>query len=240
VAIRAGKLRHRVILQSPVRSRDAHGGFVPLAWTDVRTLYASVEPKSGQEKYFSDKVLGQTSHIIVIRAQTETITTDMRLTWGSRVFNINAALREDEIQHKILIAATENTSIAEDTAGIENMIHTYSTDELDFTTTHSVLKSIPTNFRFAPDTFEVICTTLSGSIVTQPTVALGITGSLSKYRAPTLTTLVTAVNKRQGYSSLLVNESETGLRLQITTAGAVSVGGSYKGRLIVKGVLIPS
>lgn len=236
--IRAGELRHRVILQSRIAARTAQGGFT-YTWNNVRTISAKIEPKSGRETYFSDAVLALASHVIEVRVQSSTVTPDMRLTFGTRIFNIVQALLVDEIKHRLVIAATEIPGSAETATGSTNLITTYQTDEISFLTTHDIDKPIPTGFRFYPDSVEIVCTSLTGVVSIQPTIRAGILGNLTKYLTK-LPTLITAANLRQGYSGLSTNAGETDFRLGISVAGALSSGSVYKGRILVKGVLIPT
>lgn len=46
--MRAGDLRHRVTIQAATEIQDAYGEAIP-TWTDVSTVWASVEPLSGRE-----------------------------------------------------------------------------------------------------------------------------------------------------------------------------------------------
>lgn len=235
-AMRAGQLRHYVTLQSGSKTRTAQGGFTT-TWAQVRQFHAFISPKNGNEAFFGEQVRAQATHIITTRKQTERITPDMRITFNSRVFNILEALEVDEQRHEVRIAAIEVLGIAADATGTTNLEVTYQTDVIDFTLVQAVTKSMPSGKRFYPDRIEILCTEAGGTVTTQPTITGGITGSTTKYLAATTPTLLTAANKRQGYGGLLANEGETSFVFAITGAGAISAG-NYKGRLLVKGVLV--
>jgi SPP1 family predicted phage head-tail adaptor len=234
--MRAGKLRHSITIQQRAERRTNDGGFEP-QWTDHIACRASIDPKTGREASFADSVRAEMSHLIVIRQPRDEVRPEMRIVFGTRVFNILYAMRPREVRHELHIAAVENLSPAEDSASV-NKNQTYTTDELDFTATQSIEFVMPSGQRFYPDKFEVICTDLDGSVTTQPTVTLGINGSTSKYKAATLTTQLSTENSRQGYDTLLDNDGETTMVLGISTAGVVSSAGTYRGKLLVKGVLI--
>ncbi len=237
--IHAGALRHRVDIQNRIAARGVQGGFT-YTWSLLRTVWASVSPKTGNEYFFSDAVRANASHFITIRAQTETLTPDMRLVFGTRVFNIISVLLVDEIKHQVTIAAIESLSVSDSPTGIASIplvFVAFETQELDFTALQSVATSMATGKRFFIDSVEIVCTSLTGTVVTQPTITSGITGNLTKY-LNRLPTLITALNKRQSYSGLGANDGEVENILGISVAGAVSAAGVYKGILFVKGVLI--
>lgn len=111
-ALVTGRLRHRLTIQTRNPSRTAQGGFT-YSWNALRTVYAAVNPKTGREFWFAENIRAQMTHAITIRAQTEVITPDMRLVWGSRSFNILSALRIDEVQHIVEIAAVEDCAVSD-------------------------------------------------------------------------------------------------------------------------------
>lgn len=63
-------MRHKVTLQSQARVADGGGGFA-VTWTDVDDVYASIEPKSGNERFFGDKLESVISHIVTIRFRND-------------------------------------------------------------------------------------------------------------------------------------------------------------------------
>ena len=233
--LNTGSMRHRVTIQSRVIARSAQGGF-SYSWNNIRSVWSKVSPVMGNEYIFSTETRAKMTHSITMRAQSETITPDMRITFGTRVFNIIEAKLIDEIKHELQIAAIENVGVVQDSTG-ENMITTFQTDEFDFTTTQDVTKSMPLNKLIYLDGAEFVCTSFSGVVVTQPTFRVGIAGSLTKYLSR-ITTQLTGLNKRQAFTGLAANDGESALRLGISVAGAVSAGGTYRGIIIVKGVLV--
>ncbi len=94
----ASSLRHRVTLQQEIRTTDGAGGYAR-SWQDVADLWAeisSVNLKSyGQEKFFAGKIQAEITHKIIIRYRAG-ITTDMRLLFGSSIFNIRSIFNRDE------------------------------------------------------------------------------------------------------------------------------------------------
>lgn len=110
MAIRIGTLRHRVKLQQRSTAQDASGGQVT-TWSDVATVWADIQPLSGRELLAAQAVNSEVSHQIVIRWQpafaTPKSVAALRILYGSRIFNIAAALNEDERNRTLTLQATE-------------------------------------------------------------------------------------------------------------------------------------
>lgn len=94
-----GSLRHRVVLEAPVRVGDGGGG-AHLTWSLVAELWASVSPAAGSEGVVAEGPAGRISHEIVLRFRDD-VSPKMRIRLGSRVFEIVAALDIDE-RHRML------------------------------------------------------------------------------------------------------------------------------------------
>ena len=78
--MRIGKLNKRVILQSPVETRDDHGGYAE-SWTDVATVWAAIEPLRGQELYNAQQMNALASVKIRIRPYPG-LTPKWRVIWN--------------------------------------------------------------------------------------------------------------------------------------------------------------
>jgi uncharacterized phiE125 gp8 family phage protein/SPP1 family predicted phage head-tail adaptor len=103
----SGALRKRVTFQTETPTTDNAGGYA-LAWTNVITVWADIKPSSGN-KYFVDGHLeGHITHHVTIRYQTG-ITTDMRMVYSSRLFNIRAVLNADESNQWLELLVEEGT-----------------------------------------------------------------------------------------------------------------------------------
>lgn len=89
-----GKLRHRVTIQSESTTADGGGGFT-LAWTDVTTVWAAVEPLKGAERLRGQQLEAAVTHKITIRHRSD-VTTKQRLKFGTRLFNVRAVINPDE------------------------------------------------------------------------------------------------------------------------------------------------
>lgn len=90
---RIGSLRHRIVIEQLVLTSDLQGGFDE-SWTTFATVWASVEPSSGSERFFSQQIQPVYDHVIMIRSLSG-ITTTMRVSYDSRIFQIHAVERTD-------------------------------------------------------------------------------------------------------------------------------------------------
>ncbi len=81
--MRAGWMRHRVTVQKAQRSQGTHGE-ERIAWQDVGTFWASVEPIRGREKLDPEHVFADTTTRIRMRFYpTQEIVPQMRVVWKS-------------------------------------------------------------------------------------------------------------------------------------------------------------
>lgn len=93
------RLRHRLTLQQEVKTIDGAGGYVR-TWQNIADLWAeisSINGKSiyGREKLYAGQIQSEISHKITIRYRNG-ISTEMRLLFENRAFNIRAVLNIQE------------------------------------------------------------------------------------------------------------------------------------------------
>jgi len=91
----AGRLRHRVTIQSVTETRDTSTGAIATSWADVATVWAAVEPLSGREFLAAQANQAEVVARILIRYRDD-VTAKMRVLHGARVYNIRAALPDNE------------------------------------------------------------------------------------------------------------------------------------------------
>jgi SPP1 family predicted phage head-tail adaptor len=87
-------MRKRVTIQQETPTSDGAGGYA-LVWINVMTIWAEIEPITGQKVFTDGHLEGHVTHHITMRYATG-ITTDMRVTYNNRLFNIRAVLNTDE------------------------------------------------------------------------------------------------------------------------------------------------
>tara|TARA_R110000824_G_scaffold110918_2_gene259121 strand:- start:131 stop:457 length:327 start_codon:yes stop_codon:yes gene_type:complete len=94
MALMAGKLRHRVSIQTESTAVDTYGE--PTAsWSTDETVWASIEPTGGNELSVGEGQAGIITHRIFMR-YTANASPKKRLLFGSRIFGIESVLNHEE------------------------------------------------------------------------------------------------------------------------------------------------
>lgn len=92
-----GKLKHRVELQSQTQTTDTQGISIKGSWSTQRTVWARIEPFSQREYMDDRKVTTEATHRITVRWQPSiSLTTEWRILYGSRYFQIESVINIDE------------------------------------------------------------------------------------------------------------------------------------------------
>ncbi len=90
--INAGKYRHVATLQKLSTIRSPYGGIDrnnDANWDDIATIRIAIFPISGKDVLTAEYVKSEITHRIAIRYNPElTITSDMRINFNGRVFDI--------------------------------------------------------------------------------------------------------------------------------------------------------
>lgn len=108
LGVKIAELRQRIKFQSLTRTADGQGGWTE-SWSDFAEVWAKVEPVSASEKYFSQRIQQNTTHKIAIR-WLENITSEMRIVFESRIFQIHGIRRENEERWFMFIDAEEGVA----------------------------------------------------------------------------------------------------------------------------------
>ena len=95
----AGALRHRVVLQQPVRSDDGGGGATQ-TWETVAELWAAVLPIGGEERLSADALTGRVTHAVWIRHRAG-VTPAMRFQHAGRTLEIGAVIDAGGLRHRL-------------------------------------------------------------------------------------------------------------------------------------------
>lgn len=91
--MKAGKLRHRVVIQAEAPSQNATTGVVANGWTTFATVWASVEPLSAREFIAASAVNSGVMARVVIRYRAG-VKPSMRIVHGERTYNIEGVLAD--------------------------------------------------------------------------------------------------------------------------------------------------
>lgn len=100
MSLPAGKLRHRVLLESPVHTQDTTTGEMVLSWHDEGTVSAAIEPSSAREFAAAQAMQSQIDTRITIRYRDD-VAANWRATHvvngvGGKVYNIQGALPDKD------------------------------------------------------------------------------------------------------------------------------------------------
>ena len=110
MAINAGTLRKRITLQQQSISVDTYGQQIT-TWTDVATVWASIEPSVGRELMAAQAVSLDQPTTIMIRWQpafaSPKAVAAMRAVYNDRLFNIHSVENEEERNRTLTLLASE-------------------------------------------------------------------------------------------------------------------------------------
>lgn len=107
--VRAGRLRHRVTIQTRSQSVNEYGE-PSNSWSELDQVWAAIEPINGDERVEmqSSARQGHTSHRVTVRYLANVDATD-RVLFGSRVLEIVSVLNFDEKDEFLTLLCREKT-----------------------------------------------------------------------------------------------------------------------------------
>lgn len=89
----AGKLRHRLQVQSYTEAQDTVGQSIK-TWSLETTRYGEVQPLQGRELFNAQQVQPQTTHKVIMRYYA--LTPAHRLVFNNRTFDVLSVINKDE------------------------------------------------------------------------------------------------------------------------------------------------
>lgn len=89
--MQAGKLRHRVSFQEPVKTQNPLTGATVNSWQEIQKLWADVVPLSAREFIAAQATQAEITTRITIRFRSD-ITSKHRIVYGNKIFNIEGVL----------------------------------------------------------------------------------------------------------------------------------------------------
>ena len=96
--MRAGNLKHKIIIQSYTETKNDFGEVVK-GWADFKQAYSSITPVSAKE-FFKAGINAEVSHKVSLRFISG-ITPKMRVLYGYREFSIEGVINVRE-ENKVL------------------------------------------------------------------------------------------------------------------------------------------
>lgn len=103
--MRSGELRHRVTIQHKVATQNAYGEEI-IDWQTWKTAWAAVEPLTGREFMDAERAGAEVTHRIRIR-QRDGLLPSMRVSWDSRLFDIESVLNLEERDREMQLMCRE-------------------------------------------------------------------------------------------------------------------------------------
>lgn len=108
--VRGGTLRHRLTFQRKSTDVDDYNQQKNV-WVDAFKCWGEVSPVSGRELLAAQAVQAEVTHTISVRYRSELQNPKdvaaMRVLFGSRVFDINASMNQDERNRLVMLQARE-------------------------------------------------------------------------------------------------------------------------------------
>ena len=134
--MRAGRLRHRLVLQSKTYTANAYGEQV-VTWSDETTVWGAIEPLSGKEFFAQAEIQSEARVRIVIRYNAS-IDTTWRVKSGGLYYDIVEVINHDMCDRMITIMAREGVSDDQADAG-ESILLLETGDQLLLESSGSLL-----------------------------------------------------------------------------------------------------
>lgn len=102
-----GDLKHRITIETRAQADDGVGGFAE-TWSTFATLWSSIVPMRGTERFASEKLEHDVTHKITIRFRDD-ITTAMRISYETRIFKILGAIDLKEEKRWLELSCEEGS-----------------------------------------------------------------------------------------------------------------------------------
>ena len=104
-----GKMRYRVAIEGATNTRDAGGG-ISQSFSPVTYIYANIKPMNANSTYRQGIVQEKVTHEVTIRYM-KNISTNSRVTYGSRNFNVKGIINVDERDRFLKLLCEEGVTI---------------------------------------------------------------------------------------------------------------------------------
>jgi len=103
--MRSGNLKHKVNFEAYTETENDFGEVIE-GYSVFKTVYASIVPISGKEYFASKQVNAEVSHKIECRYFAGVLP-NMRIVYGTRIFNIESVINIREANKTLQIMCTE-------------------------------------------------------------------------------------------------------------------------------------
>jgi SPP1 family predicted phage head-tail adaptor len=103
--MRAGRLRHRLVLQSKTTTQNEYGEPV-VSYVTQATVYGGIEPLSGNEIFKQQQIQAEASVRIVLRYYSGLDET-WRITHNGKYYDILNVINQDERDYMLVLMCSE-------------------------------------------------------------------------------------------------------------------------------------
>jgi len=103
--MRAGSLKHKIIIEKPTTSTDGYGA-VENNYEEFKTVFASVEQFTSKEYFFSNQIVEVCSKKFRVRFFSG-LEMDMRINFNGEYFDIKDFVNPYERNRELIIAASK-------------------------------------------------------------------------------------------------------------------------------------
>lgn len=104
--MKAGALRSKVKIQTPIETTDAKGGLTLASWSDVAEVWAEIDPTSARRYVNADQLEMLGYHTIRLR-YTPSFTPGCRIVCGTRIFYCNSMVNTNNRRRELILTCTE-------------------------------------------------------------------------------------------------------------------------------------
>ena len=101
-----GNLRHQITIESYASAGDGYGGATVTWSTFLGPVWSEIKPVSARERFAAGKREHNVTHKIRMRYAAG-VTSEMRVVFGTRVFQIHGVINPEERNESLELAAEE-------------------------------------------------------------------------------------------------------------------------------------
>jgi len=103
--LRAGRLKKKITIQQPTETKDSAGA-LQTSWSTFAIVWAEVTPQTGREFRTAQQVNAEITIVFRIR-YLKSVTPKMRISWDSRIFDIESIVNIMEKNEQLLLNCKE-------------------------------------------------------------------------------------------------------------------------------------
>ena len=103
--MRAGRLRHRLAIQTVTETQNAVGELTR-AWATVTTVWGDIQPIGGTERLAGEQITAEVSHRVWLRYTTYVVP-EARIVFDSRTFDVLSVINRDERNYMMELLCKE-------------------------------------------------------------------------------------------------------------------------------------